>query len=151
MKTVAGFATAFAAAFAAGAALMYYLDPVAGRRRRALARDRGVSASHDAEHFARAKSKRAIDRAHRVVARARAGSSHAPVDDGQLHGRIRTRLGRMVAHPGEVNIEVNGGRVVLRGHATDAEIEDLTSALVAMPGVADVDNRLSADAPESRH
>ncbi|GAB2613056.1 BON domain-containing protein [Novilysobacter erysipheiresistens] len=151
MKTVGGFATAFAAAFAAGAALMYFLDPVAGRRRRALARDRGVSVGHDAEHFARAKSKRAIDRAHGMVARARAGLSHAPVDDGQLHGRIRTRLGRLVAHPGEVNIEVNGGRVVLRGHATDAEIDQLTAALAAMNGVADVDNRLSVDAPESRH
>ena len=151
MKTVAGLATTLAAAFAAGAALMYYLDPVAGRRRRALARDRGVSVGHDAEHFARAKSRRAIDRAQGMVARARSGLSHAPVDDGQLHGRIRTKLGRLVAHPGDVNIEVNDGRVVLRGHATDAEIDDLTAALVAMRGVADIDNRMSADAQEPRH
>lgn len=130
---------------------MFYLDPVAGRRRRALARDRGVSVGHDAEHFARAKSKRAINRAQGMVARARAGLSHAPVDDAQLHGRIRTRLGRLVAHPGEINTEVNEGHVVLRGHATDAEIEELTAALVAMRGVADVDNRLSVDIPESRH
>lgn len=130
---------------------MYYLDPVAGRRRRALARDRGVSVGHDAEHFARSKSKHVVDRAQGLVARARAGLSHAPVDDGQLHGRIRTKLGRLVSHPGEVRIEVNGGHVVLRGHATDTEIEDLTAALVAMRGVEDVDNRLSAESPESRH
>ena len=147
MNTVAR----FAAAFAAGAALMYYLDPVAGRRRRALVRDRGLSVGHDAEHFARAKSRHAVDRAQGLVARARAGLSHAPVDDGRLHGRIRTKLGRLVAHPGEVSIEVNGGQVVLRGHASDAEIEDLTAALVAMRGVEHVDNRLSADSPESRH
>ena len=147
MNTVAR----FAAAFAAGAALMYYLDPVAGRRRRALVRDRGLSVGHDAEHFARAKSRHAVDRAQGLVARARAGLSHAPVDDGQLHGRIRTKLGRLVAHPGEVSIEVNGGQVVLRGHASDAEIEDLTAALVAMRGVEHVDNRLAADSPESRH
>ena len=147
MNTVAR----FAAAFAAGAALMYYLDPVAGRRRRALVRDRGLSVGHDAEHFARAKSRHAVDRAQGLVARARAGLSHAPVDDGQLHGRIRTKLGRLVAHPGDVSIEVNGGQVVLRGHASDAEIEDLTAALVAMRGVEHVDNRLSADSPESRH
>lgn len=151
MKTVSGLATAFAATFAAGAALMYFLDPVAGRRRRALARDRGVSVGHDAEHFARAKSKHAVDRTQGLVARARAGLSQAPVDDGQLHGRIRTRLGRLVAHPGEVNIEVTDGRVVLRGHATDAEIDELTTTLVAMRGVAEVDNRLSTDMPESRH
>lgn len=87
---------------------MYYLDPVTGRRRRALARDRGVSAGHEAEHLLRAKSRHAIDRAHGMMARARAGLSHPPVDDGQLYGRIRTRLGRMVTHPGEVSVEVDG-------------------------------------------
>lgn len=140
-----------AAVFTAGAAIMYYFDPVAGRRRRALVRDRGVSAGHEAEHFARAKSKRAIDRAQGVVARARAGLSDAPVDDGVLHGRIRTKLGRLLAHPGEVNIDVHDGHVVLRGQATDVEIEDLTAALVAMPGVAAVDNRISADGTAPRH
>src|SRR5690606_14082211 len=111
MRTVAR----FAAAFAAGAALMYYLDPVAGRRRRALARDRGVSAGHEAEHLVRSRSRHAIDRAQGMMARARAGLSNSPVEDGQLYGRIRTRLGRMVAHPGEVSVEVEGGHVVLRG------------------------------------
>lgn len=136
-----------AAAFAAGAALMYYLDPVTGRRRRALARDRGVSAGHEAEHLVRSRSRHAIDRAQGMIARARAGLSHSPVDDGRLHGRIRTRLGRMVAHPGEVSVEVDGGHVVLRGHATDAEIDDLMAALVAMREVAGIDNRMSADVP----
>lgn len=133
-----------AAALGAGAALMYFLDPATGRRRRSLARDRGVSVSHDAEHFARAKSKRVMDRAQGVVARARAKLSNAPVEDGQLHGRISTRLGRMLEHPGEVNIELNEGHVVLRGHASTAEIEALTEALEAMQGVTGVDNRLQS-------
>lgn len=140
-----------AAAFTAGAALMYYLDPVAGRRRRAMMRDRGVAAGHDAEDFARAKSKRAIDRAQGVVARARAGLSTAPVDDGQLNGRIRSKLGRLVEHPGEVNVDVHDGHVVLRGRAKDTEIDNLTATLVAMRGVADVENRMSAEDAESRH
>ncbi|MGY0798820.1 BON domain-containing protein [Lysobacter sp. A286] len=133
-----------AAALGAGAALMYFLDPATGRRRRALARDRGVSVGHDAEHFARGKTKRVIDRAHGVVARARAGLSNAPVEDGQLHGRISTRLGRLLTHPGEVNIEVNEGHVVLRGRASAAEIGALTAALESMQGVTGVDNRMSA-------
>lgn len=132
-------------AFAAGLAAMYYLDPVAGRRRRALMRDRGVAMGHDAEDYARAKSKRAIDRAHGVVARTRAGLSNAPVDDTQLHERIRSKLGRLVAHPGEVHVDVNGGHVVLRGCASTAEIEELMSTVSAMHGVADVDCRLSPE------
>ena len=147
MRTVAR----FAAAFAAGAALMYYLDPVAGRRRRALARDRGVSAGHEAEHLVRSRSRHAIDRAQGMMARARAGLSNSPVEDGQLYGRIRTRLGRMVAHPGEVSVEVEGGHVVLRGHATGAEIDELMAALVAMREVAGIDNRMSADVPGPPH
>jgi len=147
MRTVAR----FAAAFAAGAALMYYLDPVAGRRRRALARDRGVSAGHEAEHLVRSRSRHAIDRAQGLMARARAGLSHSPVEDGQLYGRIRTRLGRMVAHPGEVSVEVDAGHVVLRGHATGAEIDELMAALVAMREVAGIDNRMSADVPGPPH
>ena len=139
------------AAFTAGAAIMYCLDPVAGRRRRALMRDRGVSLGHDAEHFARAKSKRAVDRAQGMVARVRAGLSDAPVDDGQLQSRVRTRLGRLVRHPGEVNVDVHEGRVVLRGQASEQEIEEMMSALAAMRGVSDIDNRVSAEPVEPRH
>ena len=45
-----------AAAFAAGAAAMYFMDPLVGRRRRALMRDQGVAAGHNVEDFVRAKS-----------------------------------------------------------------------------------------------
>lgn len=132
-----------AAAFTAGAAIMYYLDPEAGRRRRALVRDRGVAAGHDAEDFARAKSKRAADRAQGLVARTRAKLSTEAVGDEQLHGRIRTKLGRLVDHPGEVNVDVHEGHVTLRGTASTAEIEEVTGAVSSMRGVEDLDNRLS--------
>src|SRR5688500_261640 len=45
------------ASFAVGAAAMCYLDPATGRRRRALARDKGVAVRHDVEDYARIKSK----------------------------------------------------------------------------------------------
>ena len=67
MKTLARIATAFAA----GAALMYYFDPLGGRRRRALVRDRGVAASHDAPRLLRNKTRRAADRTRGALARAR--------------------------------------------------------------------------------
>lgn len=139
-----------AAAFAAGAAVMYYLDPLAGRRRRALVRDRGLAATHDAERFVRAKSHRAADRARGMLARARSTLADAPVDDDRLHERIRARLGRVVAHPGQVNVDVNHGHVVLRGRASPGEIETLTETLSVMRGVCGVDNRISTGSGQAR-
>ena len=57
----------------------------------------------------------------------------------------------MVAHPGEVSVEVERGHVVLRGHATDAEIDELMAALVAMREVAGIDNRMTADVSGPPH
>lgn len=132
-----------AVAFAAGAAVMYYFDPVAGRRRRALARDQGVAAGHDVEDFARAKSKRAADRAHGVKARAGARLADAPVDDLQLHERIRSKMGRIVEHPSAITVQVSNGHVVLTGNASEEEIESLADAVASMQGVRSVDNQLS--------
>ena len=132
-----------AVAFAAGAAAMYYFDPVAGRRRRALARDQGVAASHDVEDFARAKSKRAADRMHGAKARASARLADEPVDDLQLHERIRSRLGRIVEHAGAITVQVSDGHVVLSGNASEEEIESLAEAVSSMQGVESVDNRMS--------
>lgn len=132
-----------AVAFAAGAAVMYYFDPVTGRRRRALARDQGVATGHDVEDFARAKSKRAADRAHGVKARARARIADEPVDDLQLHERIRSKMGRIVEHPGAITVQVSDGHVVLTGNASEEEIESLADAVSTMQGVESVDNRLS--------
>lgn len=135
-----------AAAFAAGAAVMYYLDPLTGRRRRALVRDRGLAVSHDAGRFVRAKSHRAADQARGMLARARSALVDAPVDDDRLHERIRARLGRVVAHPGQVNVDVNHGYVVLRGRASPGEIDALNQTLSDMRGVCGIDNRISTAA-----
>lgn len=130
-------------AFAAGAAAMYFLDPVTGRRRRSLARDQGVAASHDASHFLRAKSKRAADRMHGVMARTRSRISPEPVEDEQLRERIRAKLGRMVEHASGVQVEVHEGHVVLSGNAGSSEIDELVHTVSKMQGVESVENRLS--------
>lgn len=141
MKTFAR----IAAAFAAGAALMYYLDPQGGRRRRALVRDRSVAATHDAQRLVRNKTRRAADRTRGALARARSALSNAPVSDDQLRDRIRARLGHMVEHPGQLNVDVQHGFVVLRGHAAIDEIEELNTRLPQMHGVAGIDNRVLPD------
>ncbi|HET8819069.1 MAG TPA: BON domain-containing protein [Xanthomonadaceae bacterium] len=131
-----------ATAFATGAAAMYFLDPVAGNRRRALVRDKGVAARHDVEQFARAKSKRAVDKVHGVVAETRSTLAAAPVGDAQLRERIRTRLGRMVDRPGDIEVDVLAGQVALRGTASAEEIDDVLETVAAMRGVTAIDNHL---------
>jgi hypothetical protein len=131
-----------AAAFAAGALVMFYLDPAAGRRRRALARDRVVATGHDAGRFARAKSKRVTDRMRGLVARTRTRWSHGAIDDDQLEARVRSRLGRLVAWPHGVEVRVRGGCVTLGGFAATEEITELVDAVALMPGVAAVQCRV---------
>jgi hyperosmotically inducible protein len=131
-----------ATAFAAGAAIMYYFDPEGGRRRRALARDKGVGAGQDVGEFARTRAKRAADRVEGAVARTRARVRHEPVDDERLRERIRSQLGRLVEHPGAVNVQVTDGHVVLGGNASRDEIDALGDVVAATPGVEGVANRL---------
>jgi osmotically-inducible protein OsmY len=141
-----------AAAFAAGAAAMYLLDPVAGRRRRTMARDKVLAAGQDIQDFAQDTARHAADRLHGASAHLHA---QAPSDDRQLHDRIRSKLGHLVAQPGKVEVHVEDGLVTLSGSARLAEVDELVAAVSDMLGVARVDNRLDVaqlpPASESRH
>lgn len=133
-----------AATFAAGAAAMYYFDPIAGRRRRAVTRDRTVAACHDAEHYARGKLRRAADRAQGLAAEARARVAAQPVSDDRLRERIRSKLGHLVERPSAIEVDVEDGNVVLRGEALEQELGSLRSAISRLQGVASVESRVTA-------
>lgn len=139
------------ASFAAGAAFMYYLDPVAGRRRRSLVRDQAVAVQHDAERLVRAKSKRAADHMQGALARTRARISPRPVDDDQLRERIRAKLGHVIDRPSAIEVEVHSGQVVLRGDVLNGEMETAVETIAKMHGVRGIvthlSPRASADTP----
>ena len=78
------------AAFTAGAALMYFLDPVSGRRRRALARDQMVHAQHEIAERSQGAVKDLRNRAQGLYAEAR--------------GMVERRR---PAAPGQVDIEIS--------------------------------------------
>jgi osmotically-inducible protein OsmY len=141
----------FLAGFATGAVTMYYLDSTSGGRRRALVRDKMVSAGHDVADFAQAKARRAMDRAKGVLA---TGDLHGvthrpPQSDQQLHDRIRARLGHVISHPKAVLVLVQDGRVRLQGHVLRPEVDALLSAVRRMPGVAELRDELEVhDSPD---
>ena len=130
---------------AAGAAVMYYLDPAEGRRRRVLVRDKGAAAGRNLKESARSTSRYASDRMRGTVSELKAGMDDAPVSDDVLHEQIRSKLGRVVDSPGDVEVQVNDGHVVLSGSATPEEMDSLARVVAGMPGVSDVENRMSDD------
>jgi osmotically-inducible protein OsmY len=132
------------AAFGAGMALMYFLDPNAGRRRRALVRDRAVSTGHDVQRFASTNSRHVANHLRGVAARTRGRFAHEDIDDDRLEAQIRSRLGRLVERPHGVEVRVRDGCVVLKGTATAEEIDDLVAAIAAMRGVEEVDCRVTS-------
>lgn len=136
------------AAVAAGAAVMYYLDPAAGRRRRALVRDKGTAIRHGANDYARVKSRRAANRMRGMVARARSTVSPGSIDDDRLHDRIRAKLGHLVDRPGAVEVNVHDGHVVMTGNVLPGEAGELADAVSSMRGVASVENRLESHAAQ---
>jgi hypothetical protein len=58
-------------ALGVGALLMYFFDPVSGRRRRALLRDQAVHAQHEIGDYAEGTAKDLRNRAQGLVAEAR--------------------------------------------------------------------------------
>ena len=137
-----------AVAFAAGAVVMYYFDPIAGRRRRALARDRGVAMGHELQGQVRAQSRRAADRMRGFMARSRASMTNIPVDDDILHERVRAKIGHLLEHPSAVEVHVHDGLVTLKGHVGADEIDDLLDMVSDMLGVEGVESRLALDGQE---
>jgi osmotically-inducible protein OsmY len=135
-----------AAAFAAGALAMYYLDSSMGRRRRALARDKIVGVSHEAADFVAGAGKHGVDRAKGVMATGSLDrvSSGQPQSDAQLRERVRARMGHLVSHPRAIEVSVEEGVVRLSGQVLAKELDGLLSQLTHMPGVRKVHNALAA-------
>lgn len=132
-----------AAVFAAGAAAMYLLDPETGRRRRALVRERGTGTARDLQDSARRAGRDAANRLRGRIAETKSHMAGEPVDDETLHDRIRAKIGHLVDRPSAIEVQVEGGHVVLSGTAPEDEAAALSRYVAGMQGVEDVENRLS--------
>ncbi len=144
-------AISFLAGAAIGAGLMFLLDPDRGPRRRALARDRIMSAGRHAGDDLGAKTRHLRDRARGLVASARSRMQADLEDDDVIAKRVRDELGRVVSRPGAVVVAVEHGVVTLSGQVPAVEREDLISVTRWVRGVRDLEDKLdtreSASAP----
>jgi hypothetical protein len=126
------------AAAAAGAGVMYLLDPDDGARRRALLRDRLVHAVHRTGDAVDSTSRDVSNRARGVVAELRSRLVSVPVSDDRLGERVRSRIGAVIGHAGAIEVLVAEGRVTLRGPVLADEVDRLVRRVRSVPGVRQV-------------
>ncbi|HYC33464.1 MAG TPA: SRPBCC family protein [Gemmatimonadales bacterium] len=126
-----------------GVGLAYLLDPDRGARRRALLRDQTTRAGHRLAQGLDATARDLRNRAGGTAAEVRSRFRHDDADDTVLHERIRSAIGRVVSHPGAVLVDVQDGRVTLRGHVLEEEAAALRRTVRSVRGVSDVTDELS--------
>lgn len=131
-----------------GAGLMFFLDPVRGRRRRSLIREKAFSIGRRMQRATGKMSRDLGNRAHGVVARAQ----HHPeqISDDVLVARVRSRIGRVVSHPHAVGISAREGAVTLSGTIPGDEMRDLLSCVARVEGVRHLENRLATQPEPAR-
>jgi len=128
---------------ALGGAAMYFFDPDKGRRRRALVRDQAVKASTDARDFVNKGKRDLVHRGAVVRGRVRSLFKRRSATDEVLVERVRSAMGRHVAHPGAVDVTAASGHVTLTGSILSHEHDELIEGVNAVAGVRDVIDRLN--------
>lgn len=129
-----------------GAAVMYFLDPDRGTRRRHVLADkarRGLRVTgrelHDAAENAKNHTKgKVLELQHRMTEDA--------VDDERLVERVRAELGHRVERARAIEVSAENGRVTLTGALPYDQIERATQTAAAVRGVREIDNRLVTSA-----
>src|SRR5688572_6373113 len=122
----------------AGVGLMYFLDPILGKRRRHLLTDKANRYSRKARH---AMDLTARDFGHRVqgvVARSKQAFEKAEVPGEILIERVRSELGHAVSQPSSISLNVSGGEVFLFGPVLEHERKRLVKRVRGVQGVLKV-------------
>src|SRR5262245_18052964 len=130
------------AAFGAGAGLMYLFDPDRGACRRAILRDSATHAINKTGSAAGSASRDLTNRARGFAAQATSIFKSGDTDDDTLAARVRSKMGRVVSHPGAIEVTALNGMVRLTGEILAHEVDTLLSCARAVRGVHGLDNQL---------
>jgi uncharacterized membrane protein len=126
-----------------GVAAMFFLDPSHGRRRRAVVRDRVASGVSGASEASSVAMRDLRNRTRGLIHEVRSRFNGEEVPDEVLRERVRSRLGWAVSHPGAIEVQAVGSRVILSGAVLEREYIRLLRTVWAVRGVADVEDRLA--------
>ena len=125
-----------------GAAAAYLLDPRRGGLRRSQLRDRFISIRAKAPSVAAKTARDAANRTKGLLAEARASLRNEQVTDEVLTARVRSAIGRAIAHGRGVEVGVREGVVTLSGPVLQREHETLVDRVRLVRGVARVEDQL---------
>jgi hypothetical protein len=132
----------FAGGIGLGAAVMYFMDPERGRRRRALVRDQVAHFAATVPPGAGAARRDLANRSRGLVASLKGSFGEDDASDETIVARVRSELGRVVSHPGSIIVTANAGTVTLSGPVLESEAEPLLKAVAGTRGVKEVHSQL---------
>jgi hypothetical protein len=141
----------FGAGLGIGTAAMYVLDPDRGKRRRALLRDKLVLAQRKTGECIELTARDVSNRARGIATSIQSRFTSDDADDAVLVDRVRSKLGRLVSHPGAIEVAATDGNVTLSGPILEDEVADLLSCVKSTHGVNDVNNSLEVHKEAGNH
>jgi hypothetical protein len=123
--------------------LMYFTDPVSGRRRRAYARDKGIHARKFSAWYTRKQARNVGNHLQGVIAEITSRFQQAePPNDPKLESRVRSELGRFCSQTSGLEVHAHGGIVTLRGKVPSTDLARVYAKARTIRGVKRVINEL---------
>ena len=129
---------AFLAGLGVGAAVMSFMDPGMGARRRAIARDKLLSAGRRTGAAIEGQAKDLANRARGVAARTRRHIEDAMSGDEVLVQRVRTALGRVISNPRQITVTADKGEITLTGFVAEDDAKAVGPVVSGVRGVHSV-------------
>lgn len=130
---------------AVGVGTMFLLDPLRGRYRRSVYKDKSLKFFRKSSHYFTKHMKDLRNRTLGLGARAkRFLSTEEAVPDNVIEARVRSSFGRIVSHPKSVYVRAVNGVVTLSGPVLKKEVPRLLFKVRSVNGVKDVINSLNA-------
>ena len=125
-----------------GAGLMYLFDPDRGKRRRALLRNKAIHISRLANDAAGKTGRDLRNHLRGAAAGLESVFMTGEVADDVLVARVRSKLGRVVSHPGAIEVKAVDGLIILTGQILTKEEHPLLDSVIAISGVKNIKNCL---------
>ncbi len=125
-----------------GAGVMFFLDPIAGKRRRAWAKDKATGITNDTLVVIDRASRDLLNRGQGLVAETANFFKADEATDDKIVARVRTRLGRLVEKPDDIKVEAHEGNITFTGSVGSQELAGLMAGVAKIRGVRGIDNQL---------
>jgi uncharacterized membrane protein len=146
-----GYAGSFLAGAVIGGRIMYMLDPDAGTRRRRYMQDKTCRFFRIAADAADKSVRDMKNRARGVIAQSLRSVRAEDVSDPVLEERVRSKLGRIVSHPGAIDVSASQGTVRLRGRVLERELDQLLPQLYKIRGGRRIESQFEVHQEASAH